>query len=121
MNTAQARIGDPVLTNHAHGFKQRRFVGSKLFPAVTVKVRGGKIIEFDKASFVRHSLRRAPGANAREITFGVSGAPYELVQDSCDVKLPIAAFPGCSTGRQYRPVHARGEAGHGVDDAGHGT
>lgn len=89
MNTAQARIGDPVLTNHARGFKQRRFVGSKLFPAVTVKVRGGKIIEFDKASFVRHSLRRAPGANAREITFGVSGAPYELVQDSCDVKLPI--------------------------------
>lgn len=89
MTTAQARLGDPVLTNHARGFRQRRFVGSKLFPSVPVKMRGGKIVEFDKAAFVRYSLRRSPGADAREITFGHSGAPYELVQDSCDIKLPV--------------------------------
>jgi hypothetical protein len=88
MNLPQARVGDPVLTNHARGFKQRRFVGSHLFPAVPVKLRGGKIVEFDKAAFVRHSLRRIPGGDAREITFGHQGAPYQLVQDSLDVKLP---------------------------------
>lgn len=88
MNTAQARVGDPVLTNHARGFKQRRYVGQHLFPSVPVKLRGGKIVQFDKAAFVRHSLRRVPGGDAREITFGHQGEPYQLVQDSLDVKLP---------------------------------
>lgn len=88
MNLLQARVGDPVLTNHARGFQQRRYVGHNLFPTVPVKVRGGKIVQFDKAAFVRHSLRRVPGGDAREITFGHQGAPYELVQDSLDVKLP---------------------------------
>lgn len=88
MTPTQARVGDPVLTNHARGFKQRRFVGSNLFPSVPVKVRGGKIVQFDKAAFVRYSLRRVPGADAREITFAHGGAPYQLVQDSIDVKLP---------------------------------
>lgn len=88
MSVAQARVADPVLTNHARGFRQRRFVGSLLFPAVTVKTRGGKVVEFDKSSFARRSLRRAPGGDAKEITFGYAGAPFQLVQDSCDVKLP---------------------------------
>lgn len=89
MNTAQARVGDPVLTNHARGFKQRRFVGAKLFPAAPVPTRGGKIVEFDKSAFVRYSMRRAPGSDAREITFGHSGGAYQLLQDSCDVKVPV--------------------------------
>lgn len=88
MSTAQARVGDHVLSHHARGFSQRRFVGGKLFPTVYTDMRGGKVVQFDKSSFVRQALRRAPGADAREITFGYEGEPYKLVQDSCDVKVP---------------------------------
>ena len=79
MNTAQARVVDPVLTNHAQGYKQPKFVGHLLFPSVEVLTRGGKVIEFNKDAFRRHNARRAPGANAAQIDFGYSGKPIHQV------------------------------------------
>lgn len=88
MNTAQARIVDPVLTNHAQGYKQPKLVGYLLFPRVEVLTRGGKVIEFGKEAFRRYNARRAPGADAKEISFGYDGKPYDLVQDTLDAKVP---------------------------------
>ena len=78
ITASQARVVDPVLTNHAQGYKQPKFVGHLLFPSVEVLTRGGKVIEFNKDAFRRHNARRAPGANAAQIDFGYSGKPFDL-------------------------------------------
>lgn len=88
LTTAQARIVDPVLTTHAQGYQHPDHVGSLLFPPVDVRQRGGQVIEFGKESFRLYSLRRAPGADAKRITFGYEGKPFRLVQDSVDVPVP---------------------------------
>jgi hypothetical protein len=98
MTPAQARVVDPVLTTHAQGYRHPDYVGSLLFPAVDVGPRGGKVIEFGKESFKLYNLRRAPGADARRVTFGYQGKPFQLVQDSVDVPLPREVYDDAKMG-----------------------
>lgn len=88
MSPAQARIVDPVLAGLAQGYKQRRLVGDLLFPTVPVPTRGGKVVEFDTAAFERYNSSRAPGSNARRITFGYQGKPYSLEGNALDAVVP---------------------------------
>lgn len=88
MNTQQARVVDPVLTNHAQGYKHADHVGHVLFPRVPVKTRGGKVLKFGKEGFYLYNARRAPGANTGRINFGYEGEPYALEQDSLEVPIP---------------------------------
>lgn len=104
MNLGQARVVDPVLSNHALGYKHPERVGSILFPRVDVDVTAGKVIEFGKESFLLYNARRAPGAATKQIDFGYLGKPYELVQDSLEGRVPrefardAAAVPGIDLG-----------------------
>lgn len=88
MNNKQVRIVDPILTTVARGYLNPQFVGHKLFPVVPVAVSGGQIIEFNKESWRKYNLRRAPGADVVEINYGYAGKPYALVQDSVHGKVP---------------------------------
>lgn len=88
LNTAQARVIDPVLTHHAQGYRNAKFVGHVLFPAVPVLARGGTVIEFGKEAFLKFNARRAPGASTQQISFGYEGKPFQLVQDSLDGVVP---------------------------------
>lgn len=97
MTPAQARVVDPVLTTHAQGYRHPDHVGSLLFPLVDVMQRGGNILEFGKESFKRYNVRRAPGADAKRITFGYEGKPFRLVQDSVDVPVPREAVDDAMT------------------------
>ena len=88
MNTDQARVIDPILTEVARGYVNAERVGHVLFPRVDVTARGGQILQFGKESFYRINMRRAPGANTQRVTFGYEGDPFFLVQDSLDVPIP---------------------------------
>lgn len=88
MNPAQVRVIDPILTNVAQGYRHPERVGHVLFPRVTVRQRGGQVIEFGKESFKRHKTRRAPGANTRRLQVGYEGKPFALVQDALEGQVP---------------------------------
>lgn len=104
MSNSQARIIDPVLTSAAQGYKNSEFVGSALFPKVTVMQRGGKIVTFGKEDFMLYATGRSPGQNTKRVTFGHLGAPYALDSHSLEGQLPIEtmqeanAVPGIDMG-----------------------
>ncbi len=104
LNPAQARIIDPVLSNHAQGYKHVDRVGSILFPTVEVNARGGTIIEFGRESFRKYNARRAPGADTEMIQIGHEGKPFHLVQDALNSSVPreiasdTQAVPGIDMG-----------------------
>lgn len=90
MTTAQARVINPVLTNIAQGYQNNEFVGSLLFPTVSVGTRAGNIITFGKEDFMEYSgLARAPGAATKRVQFGYAGSPFALVDYSLEGALPI--------------------------------
>jgi hypothetical protein len=104
MNASQARIIDPVLSNHAQGYKHVDRVGHILFPRVEVNARGGSIIEFGRESFRKYNARRAPGADTQLIQIGHEGKPFNLVQDALNSSVPrevysdAKAVPGIDMG-----------------------
>ncbi|AVP97907.1 hypothetical protein C7S18_12170 [Ahniella affigens] len=86
---AQARVIDPILSQHARGYKSPQTVGAYLFPRVYVKVRGGKIIKFGKEAFKLYQTARAPGTATKRIQFGYSGDNYGLGGNSLEAVVPI--------------------------------
>lgn len=100
MNAAQARIVDPILTQHARGYSNAGFVGQFLFPTVSMPTRAAKRIEFDRSSFRRRQTRRAPGARIAQLEFGYEGKPVALHQEALRAVVPIehqqeaSAVPG---------------------------
>lgn len=89
MNLAQARIVDPILTQHARGYVQTDFVGRLLFPQVLMPTRAAKRIEFDRSSFRRRQTRRAPGARIAQLEFGYEGKAVNLHQEALRAVVPI--------------------------------
>lgn len=104
MTPAQARVIDPILSSVAQGYKNNDFVGSKLFPTVPVKQRGGKIISFGKEDFMLYNTDRSPGQNTKRVQFGYAGVQYSLLSYSLEGVLPIEnqqeadAVPGIDLG-----------------------
>lgn len=88
MSPQQARVIDPVLSNHARQYKNKDFVLAALFPEVPVSARGGKVIKFDKAAFRRYNSRRAPGADTKRIQVGYAAETFSLHQDSLEALTP---------------------------------
>ncbi|MFW2438064.1 MAG: hypothetical protein ACN4GR_01685 [Arenicellales bacterium] len=104
MNPSQARVIDPILSNHAQKHRNAQFVLEALFPVVMVGQRGGRVIKFNKDSFRRFSTRRAPGTNTKRVQFGYASDPIALMQDSMEGQVPIElldearAVPGINLG-----------------------
>lgn len=105
MNTAGARVVDPVLTTIAQGYRNAEFIGMNLFPYVPVGQRGGKIITFGKEDFALYNTVRAPGSNTKRIQFGYSGASFALESHSLEGLVPFEimqeaeAVPGIDMGK----------------------
>jgi hypothetical protein len=89
MNADQARIADPILTQHARGYKNADFAARVLFPDAIVPTRGFKRIEFGKESFMLYNTIRAPGAAVQEIQYGFAGATVNLTQHALAAKVPV--------------------------------
>jgi len=88
MSTSQARVIDPILSNHAQGYTNMGHIGSKLFPLVTVPARGAQVLKFGKESFRLFNARRAPGANTLRVQYGYASDPISVVQDSLEAVVP---------------------------------
>jgi len=89
MSLDQARVVDPILTDHARGYTNGDFIGHRLFPAVVMPSRAAKRIEFNRDSFRRHRTRRAPGANIGAVAFGYEGKAVSLVQHALAAVTPL--------------------------------
>lgn len=98
MNLTQVRVVDPVLTTISIGYRNASLVGDTLFPRVTVPLRAGRIIEFDKTAFRLVNTARAPGAVVQEITIGYEGKPFALVQHRLEGKVPTEHLQEASRG-----------------------
>jgi len=105
MNSAQARVIDPILSTVAQGYKNMELVGSALFPYVPVAQRGGKIVSFGKEDFALYSGARAPGANTKRVQFGYASSNFALEQHALEGVVPFElmeeanAVPGIDLGR----------------------
>lgn len=84
----QTRVIDPILSNHARGFRQASLVGTVLFPLAPVPAYGGNVIEFGKESFRLYNSKRAPGAATKRLDMGYVGRPYAIVPSALEAKVP---------------------------------
>jgi len=106
MNTAQARVIDPILSTHARGYRNAEFIGHLLFPIVEIPVRGVRVIRFDKTSFRKMNTRRAPGAQTQRVQFGYATDPVALHQDALEGVVPwehqeeAAKIPGINLAKK---------------------
>lgn len=89
LSTDQARVVDPILTDHARGYTNAEFIGSALFPQVDMPTRAAKRIQFDRASFRRYRTIRAPGAPIGQISFGYEGKAVALTQHALSAVTPV--------------------------------
>lgn len=109
----QNRVVDPILSQHARGFRQPGLVWSTLFPSAPVSVYGGQIIEFGKESFRLYNTRRAPGGAVKRIQFGHSGKPYTIIPNALAGVVPAehmvdaSQVPGIDLGSRATNVVLR--------------
>jgi hypothetical protein len=87
-NLAQTRVVDPILSEHARGYRQAGLIANVLFPFADVSSYGGKVIEFDKAAFVKANSKRAPGTTTKRIQFGYEGKPYAIIPSALEAPVP---------------------------------
>ncbi len=85
---SQTRVIDPILSEHARGYRQAELIGRALFPFAFVGMYGGQVIEFDKSAFKLYNSRRAPGTATRRIRFGYEGKPYSIVPSALESVVP---------------------------------
>lgn len=88
MNPGQARVLDPILSNHARGYRNADMIGHLVFPIVDIPVRGVQVLKFGKQSFRMLNTRRAPGAETKRIKYGYASDPVALMQDSLEATVP---------------------------------
>lgn len=88
MTPGQTRVVDPILSDHARGYRQAELVAPSLFPFADVSVYGGKVIEFGKESFKVYNSKRAPGTNTKRVRFGYEGKPYAIIPSALEVPVP---------------------------------
>lgn len=85
---SQVRVIDPILSNHAAGYRHPDHIGHNLFPVVPVQANGGQRIEFGKESFKLYNTRRAPGTETKRVRYGYTGKPFALEHHSLDAVVP---------------------------------
>jgi hypothetical protein len=88
MKNSAVRVVDPVLSTIVQGYRNPKFVGLDLFPAVPVQISGGQVIEFGPDAMRLYNTKRVPGSKTARIQPGYLGKPYALLQDSLEIPVP---------------------------------
>ncbi len=88
LSPGQARIVDPVLSQHARGYIQQELVARSLFPFAPVQAYAGQVIQFDKSSFRMVNTARAPGAVTKRLRFGYAGEKYSIGSNALEADVP---------------------------------
>lgn len=90
LNLNNARIIDPVLSNHVRGYHDPDviLIGGVLFPRAAIPKRGVKIVKFGKESYRRHQTQRAPGDRIRRARVGYTANSVDLYQHALAGEVP---------------------------------
>jgi hypothetical protein len=88
MTPGQVRVVDPILSEHARGYRQAQLVASVLFPFADVAAYGGRVIEFGKESFKVYNSKRTPGSATKRVRFGYEGKPYSIIPSALEAVVP---------------------------------
>ncbi len=89
VNTRTAAVIDPILSNHARGYRNATFVADALFPRVSVPNRSMSVLKFGKEAFRKLNTRRAPGSNVKRVQYGYGADTISLVQDALEGIVPV--------------------------------
>lgn len=92
MNPGQNRVVDPILSEHARGYRQAGMIGAALFPRASVAMYGGQVIEFGKEAFRLYNVKRAPGGATKRIEFGYQGKSFSIVPGALEAKVPAESM-----------------------------
>jgi hypothetical protein len=88
MNTAQARVADPILSTHARGYTQEGMVFQDVAPVVDVPATQARVLAFGKDAFRVMNTARAPGANTKVTGFNYTSDPISISEDALDASVP---------------------------------
>jgi hypothetical protein len=92
LNTRQARVQDPILTQHAIGYKSKtyEFIADLVLPPVPVDVRGGQVLTFGKEAFLIHdNNKRAPGSRVLRQEFKFGTQSFAVSQRAMEATVPF--------------------------------
>ena len=89
LNTRTAAVIDPILSNHARGYRNATFISEALFPRVSIPNRTMTVLKFGKEAFRKLNTRRAPGSNVKRVQYGYGSDTVSLVQDALEGVVPI--------------------------------
>lgn len=81
-------VVDPVLSNVSKAYKNEMYVAELIMPVVTVKKQTGKYYQYDRAKFRQNKTKRAAGAKANEVEYGLSTASFETEDHALKEKTP---------------------------------
>ena len=79
---------DPVLSNISKAYSNEMYVASILFPSFKVGKETGKYYQYDKSKFRRNTTKRAAGAKANEVEYGLSTASFSTEDHALKEKTP---------------------------------
>ncbi len=79
---------DPVLSNISKAYQNEMYVAGMLFPGFKVKKESGKYYIYDKAKWRRNSTKRAAGAKAKEVEYGLDTASFTTEDHALKEKTP---------------------------------
>ena len=89
LNNRTAAVINPILSNHARGYRNAGFIGSVLFPRVAVPNRSMSVLKFCKEAFRKLNTRRAPGSAVKRVQYGYGADTIALQQDALEAIVPI--------------------------------
>lgn len=89
MNTGQAAVIDPILSQHARGYQNGEFIAQRVLPIVPIPNRSMRVLKFGKESFRAMNTRRAPGAETKRVEYGYGSDPVSLHQESLEGLVPM--------------------------------
>jgi hypothetical protein len=88
MKIKDIRLADQVLTNIARGFKQAEFIGTTIFPTVSVEEESGRIATFGKEAFQLFNTKRGLNADLNKAnSVGAKTISYELFENQIAIKV----------------------------------
>lgn len=81
-------VVDPVLSNVSKAYQNEMYVADMLLPGFKVAKEAGKYYQYDKAKFRRNTTKRAAGAKANEVEYGLSTASFTTEDHALKEKTP---------------------------------
>lgn len=81
-------VVDPVLSNVSKAYSNEMYVATTILPVFKVAKQSGKYYIYDKAKFRRNSTKRAAGAKANEVEYGLTTASFEAEDHALKEKTP---------------------------------